>query len=352
MSLWNTRASIKSDGMIKRCIALIIACLCLTSCAANGKDPSPSVDVQPNETVDGSDQNGQTDGVGTEGDGTEDTWSGYRFIFRTEDDGGTLAVWWWNVNHFFSEAKREQYLDFLAMNNVNEIYLCYPNPDFDRLAKIVRTAGQRGMRVSLLSGDCWWIDKENTGENTVVETFLCYQKSAPADAKLHALHLDVEPHQRDDFSTSRDAVLQSYVEMVVQVAETVRASGERIEWDIPFWFESFTVTGELGESIPLLELLSKNADTLCLMSYRDSAEEILSVSEEEISACIENGCKVVLGVETFSGEGDHVSFLEEGKYTMYLAMRDVYNDLKQRLGRDRYGIAVHYLDTWFTLKEK
>jgi|GEM_PF-1015373 len=336
-------------------LLLPVFALMLGSCA-DGQEKGPLDDVEQKPIIDGSvaDDNGAEEGSRDQSSQNtnreKDVNKEISFIFREKNDGGTLAVWWWNVNHFFDTALRDQYLDFLQMNRINEIYLCYPNMDMDRMVEIVRICQARGMGVSLLSGDCWWIDPDNHGENAVIDEFLEYQSYAPEDAKLLSLHLDVEPHQRDDFSTESDLVLQNYASMVKQVSDVIHASGERIEWDIPFWFDNYTVNDENGKELPLLQHLSNNADTLCLMSYRDSAKDILSVSEAEIAVCLSGDCKVILGIETHSSEGDHVSFMEEGKHRMYFEMKEVYQILKSRMPKEKYGMAVHYLDTWFPLK--
>lgn len=236
-----------------------------------------------------------------------------RISFREKGDGGTLAVWWWDARILKKPKEKQSYLDFLEKNSVNTIYLCFPSFPQEEMEDFVRLAGQKGMGVCLLSGDSSFINKGSEGAQAVVDEFLTYQSSAPEDARFEALHLDVEPHQRQDFGENRQEILQLYAEYVERTARQIRGAGEKLEWDVPFWFDDFYVTNSAGEEQALLSLLCDNADTLCLMSYRDTAEEILGVSEKEIALCAEKGCKVICGVETHSTEGDHVSFMEEGK---------------------------------------
>lgn len=272
------------------------------------------------------------------------------FSARSEGDGGTVAVWWWDKGKAVA-SKRGEYLDFLEKNRVNEIYICWPNFQKRQLADFVKAAGKRGMAVSLLSGDASWIDPQNEGAKKVVEEFLDYQSSALPEERLSSLHMDVEPHQRTDFYTEQEKILQWYGDFVQKTAENVRAQGEKIGWDIPFWFDDFKVLDGQGEALPLLDHLAKNADTLCLMSYRDSAKEVLACAERELVLEGQYGCQIICGVETYSMEGDHVSFMEEGKTFMAEETGKLYLELQQRLPRGKYGIAVHYLDTWLALKE-
>ena len=270
--------------------------------------------------------------------------------FKPEGEGvGTVAVWWWNKGHA-AKANRKKYLDFLQKNGVNEIYICWPDFKSAHLADFVKAAGEKGMGVSLLSGDASWIDPQNDGADAVINAFLEYQKGAGEGERLLSLHMDVEPHQLSDFSTNRQKILQNYADFVVKTAEKVRNEGELIAWDIPFWFDEFTVKrGE--EQLPLLDLLAQNADVLCLMSYRDSAQAVLECAQKELTVGKRYGCQVICGVETHSAEGDHVSFMEEGKAYMYQECAALYEALSKQLDEGKYGIAVHYLETWYKLKD-
>ena len=272
------------------------------------------------------------------------------FSARRENDGGTVAVWWWDKSKAVA-LKRGEYLDFLEKNQVNEIYICWPNFEKRQLADFVKATGKRGMSVSLLSGDASWIDPQNNGAQTVVDAFLSYQKTALPEERLLSLHMDVEPHQREDFYTEQEKILGWYADFVSKTAKEVRGAGEKIGWDIAFWFDDFTVLDETGAAVPLLDHLAQNADTLCLMSYRDSAKEVLALSEKEIALSERFGCQIICGVDTFSAEGDHVSFMEEGRTVLAKETGKLYLALQERLQKGKYGIAVHYLDTWYKLQD-
>ncbi len=268
----------------------------------------------------------------------------------SDEKNGTVAVWWWNKSKAYP-GNREKYLAFLEKNDVNEIYLCWPNFKKEQLAAFVKAAGKRGIRVSLLSGDASWIDPENKGADTVIEDFLSYQQSAAQDERLLSLHMDVEPHQREDFWEDQQRVLQDYADFVKKTAKSVREKGERIGWDVPFWFDEFTVRDDTEEDRLLLEVLAAHADTLCLMSYRDSAQGVLLCAEKELRIGQQYGCQVICGVETHSAEGDHVSFMEEGKGYMYEQCTALYEALSEQQEVGKFGIAIHYLDTWYNLKD-
>lgn len=273
-----------------------------------------------------------------------------RISFRKDGDGGSIGVWWWN-NGFAKDAEaRKKYLSFLARNQVTEIYLCVGDMTDGEIAVFLREAAALGMRVAWLAGDSSWILPEGTGgEKFLREEFLAYQSRVPEELRFYGLHMDVEPHQLPTFWEEKDRLLSLYAAYVERTSFAVRDAGYEIEWDIPFWLDDAQVTvGEDSSPRPLLPFLASQADTLCIMSYRDTATELLSLCREELIAAGNVGCRVVCGVECFSEEGDSVSFAEEGKMVLADQLRRVYTRLS-RSAVPAYGVAVHFLQTWFAL---
>lgn len=88
------------------------------------------------------------------------------------------------------------------------------------------------------------------------------------------------------------------------------------------------------------------ADRVFIMSYRDTAEAIYDTAADEIAFAEANGKTPVLGVETYSEEGDSVSFLEEGKRYMYGEL-----DKLRGMLSDGSGLAIHHIETWRGLKD-
>ena len=270
------------------------------------------------------------------------------FTYETDRKNGSLGVWWWDCRTGIGEDKYKPRLDFLQNNHTTEIYL-WVNPSqmsFDATAEFIRQAAARGMRVAWLSGDVSWIREGNTGFETFFSQFKAYQDQAADDAKFYGIHLDVEPHQ----AGSSDSNWQLYADLVLRATAAAHEYGTVIEWDIPFWLDDKQVTAN-DSTVRLLDLLAQNSDTLCLMAYRDTAAAILSVSEQEIPLGTAYNCKIVLGVETYSLEGEYVSFREDGKGAMYNALAAVLTDLSGRTTLDAgYGCAVHFIENWMKLK--
>jgi len=273
---------------------------------------------------------------------------------RDSGDVQTLGVWWWNINTVES-PQSDIYLDFLAKNKVSEIYLCVDSMgqsvSISKVKAFVRKAGKNGMRVAALTGSISWIETGNKGFETFAAKFNNYQTSASENEKFYAVHLDIEPHQRDDFGSNRAEVLQLLADFLTKkVRPAVTASGTLLEWDIPFWLESADIVNdENGISIRMDELFAKKCDTVAVMSYRDTAAEMYSVSSDEIAFAKQYGSKIILGAETYSLEGDFVSYMEEGKSYMNAELLSLKAMMDSEIPNQNYGIAVHQIANWYAL---
>jgi hypothetical protein len=118
-----------------------------------------------------------------------------------------------------------------------------------------------------------------------------------------------------------------------------------IDFDIPFWFDD--ELSYKGNTVKLFEAVIKEADRVCVMSYRDTVQQIFDTAKEELDYAKLNNKQILLSVETaYSREGDKVSFYEEGKAAMYSEI----HKLKNLCGNADYGIAVHHLRSWYELK--
>ena len=287
---------------------------------------------------------------------TQPSASGTTMQFRQPGDKNTLGVWWWDISSI-KGVSGTRYLDFLAANGASEIYLCVDGmresggTSYADVRAFVKQAKALGMRVAALSGDVAWINPGNTGFTSYVNKVNGYQEAASADEKFYAMHLDVEPHQHSDFSDNRAKVMQWFADFVLEKAvPAAEEAGMLLEWDIPFWLED-TVEDGSGRTIVLAELMAKSCDTIAIMSYRDTAEAMYNVSKEEIAFAQEYGCKIILGAETKSSEGDPVSYMEEGKAVMASELGKLNAMLLQAFPDRNFGIAVHQVRTWYSLQD-
>jgi hypothetical protein len=279
--------------------------------------------------------------------------------FRKQEDPDTLGVWWWQISTI---KNSDNLMTFLKENTVSEIYLCIDGMSeaqngratFEDVRAFVKKAGTMGIRVAALTGDYRWVNPDDTGFERYVKKFKEYQSEAADDEKFYSMHLDVEPHQHPEFKTGaegRAKVMQLFADFVVNKAvPAAKEAGTLLEWDIPFWMTDIVKDSD-GSEIVLAEMMAKYCDTIAIMSYRDTATKILDVSKEEIEYAKKYGCKIILGAETKSSEGDAVSFMEEGKAIMVAELEKVHKSLKESLTDISFGLAVHQASVWFSLKD-
>ena len=265
---------------------------------------------------------------------------------QTDAKNGSLGMWWWNANKITSANVYNPILDDLQLNHVTEIYVSIGNQSYNQIGAFIEECGSRGIRVAWLSGDTSWVDNGNTGFDSMFSHFQAYQNQAKANQKFYGIHLDVEPY-------TAGKSWQNYANLVVRATKAAHEYGTIIEWDIPFWLDdnNVRVTAN-GQTVSLLELLADTSDTLVLMSYRDTANAVLTVSNTELGLTKDHNCRVVCGFETsYTADGPQLSFAEDGKIAMVGVVESVFNTLKARTDLTAgWGIAIHHVDTWLTLQ--
>lgn len=287
---------------------------------------------------------------------TTTTSSGTVMNFRQPGDVNTLGVWWWDASTI-AGTTGQQYLNFCVQNNVSEIYLCISNMtssgsiSYASVRSFVSTANSLGIRVAALSGDYSWFEPNNTGFQAYVDKFNAYQSAAAANEKFYSMHLDVEPHQDPLFQTNRAQVMQWYADFVVTKAvPAAEAAGTLLEFDTPFWLTDMVIDAGTGGNIVAAALMAKYCDTVCVMSYRDTAQGMYDVAVEEIGYAQQYGSKIVLSAETYSTEGDSISYMEEGKAYMVSQLTALNAMLFSAFPNRNYGISIHQIQTWYNLQ--
>ena len=247
------------------------------------------------------------------------------------------GVWWWS-----DSLDQETYLSFADEQGINEVYYCDSSLDEDTKS-FVQKAKSFGMKTYLLAGEYQWLYND-TNLIALVEKYISYNANNP-DAKLAGIHLDIEPHQADEFDTNRSNLIRS----LVQIAKKLKETYPDIEfaYDIPFWFEQpLEINGETKKEF---EWMFEYADKIFVMSYRDSTQGITSVAEAEMNYAKLHNKTIYLSVETKNlGESDEiVTFYEEGFQTLISAL----NHLDETLDKN-IGFSIHHIRTFKELKDK
>ncbi|WP_300596789.1 hypothetical protein [Niabella sp.] len=249
-----------------------------------------------------------------------------------------LGTWWWSVN----KKDWNTYLNFAQQNGVTEIY--FSTVDFsETTGGFIEKAASKGIRVYLLAGSYVWIS-DRSGFITLMDKYTQYQNTASGTRRFAGIHLDVEPHQDPTFSTRRAIIMQQYIDFVSWVTSQYTTAGN-IDFDIPFWLDD--VVSYKGENRLLYEAVISEATRVFIMSYRDTAAKMYDVSKEELTFAALLNKQIFLGAETApSKEGNAVTYAEEGKTYMYNELRK----LSTLCGNVDYGVSIHHISTWYSLK--
>lgn len=247
----------------------------------------------------------------------------------------TAGVWWWHEN-----LDTETYLNFAVDNGINEIY--YHASEFDENTKtFVSNAKQNKVKVYWLAGKHQWLN-DPTQLFEQIDDYLAYQKANPK-AQFCGIHLDIEPHQNPDFEENRYDLIYNLIDL----ANTLKKTYPKIkfDYDLPFWLEDEISYN--GKTKPAYEFMIDIANRIFVMSYRDTAEGILDVAEEEIAYAKQKNKGLILCVETSeTSEEEFVSFFEEGKKVLQEELEKVKAEIPKT-----FGISIHHIRSWFELKD-
>ena len=207
---------------------------------------------------------------------------------------------------------------------------------------------------SIENGACT-VQNGFTPFNKTINGFLEY-KALYGDDGLYAVHCDVEPKSKTE--------IEKYVKNFIPDIASARERGVPIELDLSCTMVS--VGGELvtyehpeyGTITGIYNIIAANCDCMCLMSYRDNANNIFGCGSEAIKSAKIYHTKLLFGIELGdSGEGDNVDFSDEGLYTAWSELYKLDQKLTNRdFGKDEgeefsYGYAIHSERTMKNLRK-
>lgn len=244
-----------------------------------------------------------------------------------------LGTWWWNKNLDIND-----YLSFAKNNNVTEIYFC----DYslgNNLKELLEKANNYSIKIYLLAGEKEWLN-DRSNLDTIINNYIEFQSNN--EYKLSGIHLDIEPHQFSDFSTNRADYLYKLIDIIKTNKELY--NNISFDYDIPFWLDDIIEYN--SSSKEAYKHIIDYADRTFIMSYRDTSSKMIDVSIDEINYSKDNNKILFLSTETYSEEGNQVSYLEEGKAYMYNEL----NNLRKEIPNN-FGIAIHNIKSWKELKD-
>jgi hypothetical protein len=260
-----------------------------------------------------------------------------------------LGVWWWD-SHLIQEPK---YFDFAVQNHVDEIYLARPERDIrdfgPEIEEFIEKAKNRGIKVYLLLG-FGYINYEDEKYlpnarrmDSALRLYKEYQARVPEIRRYDGIHLDIEFHaNHPNWRDKQAELLAEYLALIVRLRSEIAGT---MEIDIPAWYDQ--VMSYNGAERPLYQILMDIVDRVFVMSYRDTAAEMYNIAKEEVSYAISVNKPIMLGAAIQSEEGDHVSYMEEGR--RYL--NEQLTLLKDIVNYSRAGASIHHMKIWYELHD-
>jgi hypothetical protein len=258
-----------------------------------------------------------------------------------------LGVWWWDS----PLIRDSRYLDFAVQNHVNEIYLARADKDIEdfgfEIEEFVEKAREQGIKVYLLLG-FGYIPYEYPRLQDALRLYKDYQARVSEGRRFEGIHLDIEFHAdypgwEDIGKQKQTEILAEYLALIVRLRSEIPET--RMEIDIPAWFDQ--IMSYNGEERPLYQILIDTVDRVFVMSYRDTAEEMYKIAREEVSYAMSVNKPIMLGAELQSEEGDHVSYMEEGRRYLYEQLKF----LEDMVNYSKAGVSIHHIKTWYELHD-
>ncbi|HAL73496.1 MAG TPA: hypothetical protein DCM45_00210 [Clostridiales bacterium] len=268
-------------------------------------------------------------------------------------DQHTLGTWWWNAQFIRTETDRDLRLQFLQDEGVSEIYLYYGGVVWDKYYRQFIAACQtRGIRVAALGGDAGWLSDEGfAGYQRWLARIAQYQADASESEKFYGLHLDFEPGQNPEYAKDPSA-MAGQVSRVYDLGRQFSDEHALIfEADVSMWIDDPEhLMPDGAEQVALGEYIARRVDTLSIMAYRDTAREQYQSALPMIRIARQYNRKVIMGSETGqSTEAEFVSYFEEGKAVLQKEQVRLIGLMDKE--DVEYGLAVHYVESWFELKD-
>lgn len=298
-------------------------------------------------------------------------------VYRYDDDGEpimtfldgvddcSLGVWWWQVDDGQNERTREKYLDFLEKNGTTEIYYyCV----YDMVSSsgrrlthdFVLAAREHGISVVPLYDDVGMIngvEQCDVPVSKMISSFKSYNETYP-DAPLSMIHFDVEPHQvfqDKNIKHLTEKELSLYANNFIGGIQDLREAGIKVEAALNCTWNNYGGENVEWDGVKgIYNICAKGLDSMCMMAYRDTAEDILALGKPGFDAAMEYGTRITYGIETghYSFNKVEEEFAQESKEYMYTEFAKVFETLRANHPEGGYGLAVHYHRTWMTMKNE
>jgi hypothetical protein len=268
--------------------------------------------------------------------------------FIKKGEGLTFGTWVWHEHEILNP---DAVLAFLTQNGINEIYLAYaPDTDFEDYRAFAAKSTDMGVRVSLIGADARWVLAEGHAARDAYFSFYeNYQKTAGENERFYGMHMDIEPHQLDEWTDDNENTVKKYCDFILLAREAADRTGTLLELDIPCWFDIYQARDH-GEAISLCEFCIRHADTTLFMSYRDNARDAVEFAHTGLVLGEKYGKKVSLAYETGKiYEEVNITFHHLGTVPLNKELHKLKEIVDTEYRACHAGYAVHHYNSWVKL---
>lgn len=274
-------------------------------------------------------------------------------FFKRKDDT-TLGVWWWGTGNMEAGPERDARMAFLEEHRVTEVYLTYNSNEPDKkFHDFLSLLHGMGIRIYALNGDPSWVTE--AGYNSYMgwlEELQKYQDGAAADQRFDGLRIDCEPYGIEEYGKNPTAFYPTYKKLVDSTADFCRKNNMTSAFDVPMWYDNLHMYDFDGKQMLMIDYIIQEIDEISLMSYRDTAWQQYFDSINLINRVKASGKKLVMGSETgVTGEGEFITYADDGPTVLGQELANLQDVLENTAKVEKYGLAVHWIETWFALKD-
>ncbi|MET3292951.1 UNVERIFIED_CONTAM: hypothetical protein ABID98_005648 [Brevibacillus sp. OAP136] len=262
------------------------------------------------------------------------------------------ATWLWQSQLISSEP--EQIIAFAKEHGVTLLYVNFsPTRKAAEYQAFIKKATASGIAVHALGGErSWGLEQNRPRLLAWVDLVLAYNAGVSKEERFTGIHLDIEPYLLPEWKTKQSDVIGQWMGNIKAYTAKVRKTPAlEIGCDIPFWLDSIALPNDAAASFG--KWLIAQHDHTAVMAYRDRAvgsNSISALSAQELAFADELGKRIFVAVEAKkSGEGNFVSFAEEGKTYMNAQLAKLSLLLSEH--PSFAGNAVHSYEYWKTMKE-
>ena len=303
-----------------------------------GADPQDP-DTDDDNALDGADncvRSPNPDQADADADGRGDVCDGPR---------GSRATWLWHCGSNLQPCmpNATDVVRFAVEKDLDAVFLSFPPKRIDQddwYRAVIDGLQANGIHVYALSGRSEWFDDF---QNVVDWYAYLLEVTTRADLGFEGLHIDLEPWTRDDWAGHEDAAAHEYLDILRYLSARAHERGWTLEVDIPFWLDQ---KPEIHGGLLHEEVLGI-ADAVTVATFRDTADEITRLAEQEMQAGARLEKPVRLAVSVKVHEFEYVTFMDDGEAVMERNLRWVDED--HTAAAAYAGVGIHPYDAYTTM---